>query len=48
MVGYASQIDDDEAARVGEFAARYAGGERLWANQRWMEIAEAKRLSSSA
>jgi hypothetical protein len=48
MVGYASQIDDDEAVRVGEFAARYAGGERLWANQRWMEIAEAKRLSSSA
>jgi hypothetical protein len=47
MVGYASQIDDDEAARVGEFAARYEGGERLWANERWMEITETCRLSSS-
>ncbi|HEY6377200.1 MAG TPA: PIG-L family deacetylase [Edaphobacter sp.] len=48
MLGYASQIDDDEAARVGEFAARYEGGERLWVNERWMEIAEAFRLSASA
>ena len=46
ILGYASQIDDDEAARVGEFAARYEGGERLWANQRWMEIAEGCRLGA--
>ena len=45
ILGYASQIDDDEAARVGEFAARYAGGERLWTNQRWIEMAEGCRLS---
>ena len=48
ILGYASQIDDDEAARMGEFAARYSGGERLWANQRWLAIAESCRLSSPA
>ncbi len=39
ILGYASQIDDDEAAGVGEFAARYeGGGERLWVNERGWKL----------
>jgi LmbE family N-acetylglucosaminyl deacetylase len=36
ILGYASQIDDDAGALIGDFAARYNGGERLWANQAWL------------
>jgi LmbE family N-acetylglucosaminyl deacetylase len=36
IVGYASQIDDD-GTLVSEFATRYNGGERLWANHAWLD-----------
>jgi LmbE family N-acetylglucosaminyl deacetylase len=35
ILGYASQIDD-AAALICDFATRYNGGERLWANQAWL------------
>jgi hypothetical protein len=37
VLGYASQIDDDAGASISNFATRYNGGERLWANQAWLE-----------
>jgi hypothetical protein len=46
-LGYASQIDERVGAQVSNFAARYKGGERLWANQSWLEIAEGYLLSTS-
>jgi LmbE family N-acetylglucosaminyl deacetylase len=37
ILGYASQIDDEAGTTISEFAARYNGGERLWANQLWLD-----------
>jgi LmbE family N-acetylglucosaminyl deacetylase len=37
ILGYASQIDDDAGALISNFATRYNGGERLWANQSWLD-----------
>lgn len=37
VLGYASQIDDEVATLTCDFAKRYDGGERLWANQRWLD-----------
>jgi LmbE family N-acetylglucosaminyl deacetylase len=37
VLGYASQIDDDAGALISDFAIRYNGGERLWANQAWLD-----------
>jgi LmbE family N-acetylglucosaminyl deacetylase len=36
VLGYASQIDAEIGALISNFAARYNGGERLWANQQWL------------
>jgi len=36
VLGYASQIDDETGALIANFAQRYNGGERLWANQAWL------------
>jgi hypothetical protein len=35
-LGYASQIDEVAAETIASFATRYNGGERIWANQRWL------------
>jgi LmbE family N-acetylglucosaminyl deacetylase len=36
ILGYASQIDDEAGTLISNFAIRYNGGERLWANQSWL------------
>jgi hypothetical protein len=35
VLNYASQIDDEAGDVISNFAARYDGGERLWANKLW-------------
>ena len=45
VLGYASQIDAEAGDCISAFATRYRGGERLWANQAWLDIAEAQTLS---
>ncbi len=37
VLGYASQIDDETGTLITDFAQRYNGGERLWANQQWLD-----------
>jgi LmbE family N-acetylglucosaminyl deacetylase len=37
VLGYASQIDDEAGTLISDFATRYNGGERLWANQAWLD-----------
>jgi LmbE family N-acetylglucosaminyl deacetylase len=37
VLGYASQIDAAVGALISNFATRYDGGERLWANQVWID-----------
>ena len=37
VLDYASQVDDETGTLISNFAARYEGGERLWANQQWFE-----------
>jgi LmbE family N-acetylglucosaminyl deacetylase len=37
VLGYASQIDDEAGILISDFATRYNGGERLWANQAWLD-----------
>jgi LmbE family N-acetylglucosaminyl deacetylase len=37
ILGYASQIDDEAGTLISDFANRYNGGERLWANQAWLD-----------
>jgi LmbE family N-acetylglucosaminyl deacetylase len=37
ILGYASQIDDEAGTLISSFATRYNGGERLWANQSWLD-----------
>jgi hypothetical protein len=37
VLGYASQIDDEAGTLISNFATRYNGGERLWANQAWLD-----------
>jgi LmbE family N-acetylglucosaminyl deacetylase len=37
VLGYASQIDDEAGTLISNFATRYEGGERLWANRSWLE-----------
>jgi hypothetical protein len=37
ILGYASQIDDEAGTLISEFATRYNGGERLWANRAWLD-----------
>ena len=37
ILGYASQIDDEAGSLIAGFAQRYNGGERLWANQAWLD-----------
>jgi LmbE family N-acetylglucosaminyl deacetylase len=37
ILGYASQIDDEIGTLISDFAMRYNGGERLWANQAWLD-----------
>jgi LmbE family N-acetylglucosaminyl deacetylase len=37
ILGYASQIDDETGTLISDFATRYNGGERLWANQSWLD-----------
>ncbi len=46
-LGYASQIEEEEANVISGFAQRYNGAERLWANRAWQNIAEPNRLSIS-
>ena len=36
VLGYASQIDTEAGTLISNFATRYDGGERLWANQAWI------------
>jgi LmbE family N-acetylglucosaminyl deacetylase len=36
ILNYASQIDDEAANQIANFATRYHGAERLWANQQWL------------
>ena len=36
VLGYASQIDNEAGTLITDFATRYNGGERLWANQSWL------------
>ena len=45
IVGYASQIDEGVASLISDFAIRYQDGERLWANQGWVDIAASSRLT---
>jgi LmbE family N-acetylglucosaminyl deacetylase len=40
VLGYASQIDDEVGTLISNFAMRYDGGERPWANQAWQSIAK--------
>ena len=35
-LGYASQIDEEAANLIANFATRYQAAERLWANQAWL------------
>jgi LmbE family N-acetylglucosaminyl deacetylase len=35
-LGYASQIDEEAADAIANFATRYHGTERLWINQQWL------------
>jgi len=42
VLGYASQIDNEAGARIVSFAERYGGGERLWANQSWLDTLAAR------
>jgi LmbE family N-acetylglucosaminyl deacetylase len=35
ILGYASQIDAEASSLISDFATRYNGGERLWANRQW-------------
>jgi LmbE family N-acetylglucosaminyl deacetylase len=35
-LGYASQIDEEAANLIANFATRYHAAERLWANQQWL------------
>jgi hypothetical protein len=37
ILGYASQIDEEAGTLISNFATRYDGGERLWANQSWLD-----------
>jgi LmbE family N-acetylglucosaminyl deacetylase len=36
ILGYASQIEEEAAASICNFAAHYNGGERLWVNEAWV------------
>jgi LmbE family N-acetylglucosaminyl deacetylase len=36
VIGYASQIDEAAGSLICDFATRYDGGERIWANQAWL------------
>jgi LmbE family N-acetylglucosaminyl deacetylase len=44
ILGYASQINDEAGTVISEFAARYNGGERLWANQAWLNTFVADQI----
>lgn len=44
---YPSQIDMAEANAIADFSLRYEGGERLWANKAWLDMAKTNRLSLS-
>ena len=46
VVTYPSQINDDEAALIADYANRYGGGERIWVSERWREAAEADPVAS--
>jgi LmbE family N-acetylglucosaminyl deacetylase len=37
VLGYASQIDEAAGTLISNFATRYNGSERLWANQAWLD-----------
>jgi LmbE family N-acetylglucosaminyl deacetylase len=37
-LGYASQIDEEAANLIANFATRYHAAERLWANRQWLEV----------
>jgi LmbE family N-acetylglucosaminyl deacetylase len=37
VLGYASQIDEAAGSLISDFTTRYNGGERLWANQAWLD-----------
>jgi LmbE family N-acetylglucosaminyl deacetylase len=37
ILGYASQIDAEAGTLISNFATRYNGGERVWANQAWLD-----------
>jgi LmbE family N-acetylglucosaminyl deacetylase len=37
VLGYASQIDEAAGTLISDFATRYNGGERLWANSAWLD-----------
>lgn len=43
---YASQIDAELADTIASFSHRYHGAERLWANDAWLGIASANKLST--
>jgi LmbE family N-acetylglucosaminyl deacetylase len=42
ILGYASQIDDEAGTVISNFAKRYHGGERLWANHAWLDAFNAR------
>jgi hypothetical protein len=38
VLGYASQIGTEAGTLISNFATRYDNGERLWANQAWLDV----------
>ncbi len=43
---YSSQIEAPLADTIANFSHRYHGGERLWANQAWLDLAVENKLST--
>ena len=43
---YTSQIDAQMADTIANFSQRYHGAERLWANEAWLNVAKAEKLST--
>jgi LmbE family N-acetylglucosaminyl deacetylase len=43
---YSSQIDSELADTIANVSHRYRGGERIWANQAWLDLAPENKLST--
>jgi LmbE family N-acetylglucosaminyl deacetylase len=48
LLSFPSQVNDDEATELSEFATKYGGAERIWISEEWKRLADGEQARLKA